>query len=300
MAGGRVLVTGASGLIGRPTVAALREAGFDVVALSRSGKAVGPLEVITGDLLEPRSRQRAVAAARASHLLHLAWHDAPKDRWSSGMNTAWGKASVALFKEFAAAGGCRVLGVGSCAEYDWSASVLHETTPLKPASLYGQAKAATGEALLAMAPELGLSAAWARIFFCYGPGEAQGRLMGDLLRGLDAGEEVPCTDGEQARDFLHTGDVGRALAMVLASPLEGAVNIGSGQAIKVRDLIAQTAEQMGRADLIRLGAISRPEGDAAVIKADIGRLSSIGFRPRFDLKSGVRDCIAAFREAGAL
>ncbi|MEZ5779733.1 MAG: NAD(P)-dependent oxidoreductase [Paracoccaceae bacterium] len=286
MSRGRVLLTGATGLIGRAMRAPLEAQGFDVVALSRGGGDV------SGNLLDdPR---RIVREARADHLVHLAWHDDPVERWSAPANLDWVGASLGLMRAFAEAGGKRAVMVGSCAEYDWSAGRMSETTPLKPSTLYGAAKAATGIAAMAGAGRLGLSLAWARVFFVYGPGEPEGRLLGDLVRGLAGAREVACTDGLQRRDFLHTDDVAAALAALLASPVEGAVNIGSGQAVEVRDMIDRVARLLGRSELVRLGARARPETDPPLIEAVVGRLrDEVGFRPSHDLGSGIRAVLRA-------
>lgn len=286
---GRVLVTGAGGLIGRHLAAPLTAAGFEVVVLSRRDAGPGG---ISGDLLA--DPERVVARAGADHLIHLAWHDGP-GRWTAPENLDWVGASLRLIRAFAEGGGRRAVLVGSCAEYDWTgAGRLSEASALRPATLYGAAKVATGIAALAGAGALGLSLAWARPFFVYGPGEPEGRLFGDLLRGLAAGRAVECTDGVQRRDFLHAGDVAAALAALLASPVSGAVNIGSGRAVAVRDLIATLAAAIGREGLVRFGARPRPAGDPDLIEADVVRLTDeVGFRPRHDLASGVRAVLAA-------
>ncbi len=291
----RVLVTGGSGLIGRPTVLALKKAGFQVIALSRGDPVSGADETLPGDILDPVARREAVRRARASHLLHLAWYSGeagdPRARWHAPANALWAAATLALVDEFAQAGGRRVVAVGSCAEYDWSRPLLREDAPLSPASAYGRAKAETGRALLEAAPAQGLSLAWARLFFCYGPGEPAGRLLGDLLKGLAAGRPVACTDGLQERDFLHSHDIARALVTVLRSEHAGPINIGSGTAIRVRDLIDTAARLMGRPELIRLGELPRPASDPPRLVAEVTTLRALGFEPATDLESGVRICI---------
>ena len=138
---------------------------------------------------------------------------------------------------------------GTCAEYDWRADRPHaETDPLAPQSLYGIAKARTGELLCDAGPHLGLTVGWARIFFVYGPGEPPGRLLGDLIAGLRAGREVPCSDGTQRRDFLSAADIGAALVAMLEAGADGPVNVGSGEAVEVRRLIGHVADRIGRPD----------------------------------------------------
>ncbi|WP_298854373.1 NAD(P)-dependent oxidoreductase [uncultured Ruegeria sp.] len=289
----QVLLTGATGLIGRATVPALTEAGHEVVTLGRD-----PANDITCDLLDPSATTTALETARASHLVHLAWHDGPRDRWASPANLDWMAATLHLVREFARTGGQRAVCAGSCAEYDWSVPDLAETSPLRPRTLYGAAKAGAGLALCAGQQTLGLSLAWARIFFVYGPDEPQGRLFGDLISNLGAGRPVDCTDGRQERDFLHVDDLARALLRVLESDLTGPVNVASGVAIPVRDLIEEVANQMHHPDLIRLGAIARAPDDPPRLAADVTRLrDKTGFMPQYDIPSGVARCLRLKEEA---
>jgi nucleoside-diphosphate-sugar epimerase len=291
----RVLLTGATGLIGRQAVAALHALDFQVIALARSARPVGADRVVQGDLLDAGSRRQAVKQAGADHLLHLAWLPAPMAKENAAKNRQWQAATVALVREFAETGGKRAVCVGSCAEYDWSFDTLHESTPLAANSEYGRAKAKTGRDVMAASAELGLSLAWARVFFCYGPGEPTGRLVGDLIDGLAKGQPVSCTDGRQMRDYLHSCDVAHALARILRSETVGAINVASGLAIPVRDLILEVADQFGRTDLVRLGAIARAADDPAKLMADVSKLTALGVVPRFDLASGVADCIADYQ-----
>lgn len=286
----RVLLTGATGLIGRETARALAADGHEVVALSRAGGPVdGAAERRAADLLDPSAARAAVAGAEA--LVHLAWHSGP-GRMAAPENLAWAGATLRLVHDFADAGGRRVVGAGSCAEYDWSARSHHaEDDRLGPRSLYGATKARTGQLLCEAAPHLGLSAAWARIFFSYGAGEPQGRLVGDLIAGLRAGREVPCTDGTQRRDFMSAADIGRALALLVASDVAGPVNVATGEAVAVARLVRHVANRIGRPELVRLGAIERPADDPACVEADVGRLAGLGFRPRLTFEAGLDDAI---------
>lgn len=290
----RVLLTGATGLIGRQTIAPLRERGFTIAALGHGGKPVpGADETLVADLLDASATSAAVRSAGATHLIHLAWHDNLADRWTSPRNIDWSAATLRLVRSFSEAGGqCAVLA-GSCAEYDWrTAGRFSEGDPLGPSTLYGRAKAATGSLLTAAAGAMGIALAWARIFFCYGPGEPPGRLVGDLIAGLSSGNGVQCTDGRQKRDFLHTADIGRALALLADRNANGPVNVASGQAVSVATVIDTVVRLMDKPGLVRLGAQARPPGDPPLIEADVTRLSrEFGFRPAFGLESGLANVI---------
>lgn len=285
----RILVTGASGLIGRAVMPPLRRLGYEVVGLSRSGDTE-----LRGHLL--RDPEAAAELAQADTLLHLAWADGPH-RMHDIANLNWVVATLRLLQAFAANGGRRAVLVGSCAEYDWSqGGRFAEESPIRPRSVYGAAKAATCLAALGAAGALGISLAWARPFFVYGPKEGEGRLLGDLVRGFRQGVPVPCSDGRQRRDYLHVDDLASALAQVTDSSVEGAVNIGSGRAVEVRELVLTAVRLAGCDHLVHLGARPRAPGDPDVIEADITRLrDETGFRPRFDLESGLA---AVLKEEG--
>lgn len=290
----RIFLTGATGLIGQETASELARAGHEVIAISRSGRMVGgAAEAMPVDLTDRKACRDALAATRPEALVHLAWYGGP-GRMGARENVQWAATTLGLVFDFAEAGGRQVVAAGSCAEYDWSRKGVHkESDSLKPQGVYGLAKAHAGQLLAGSADALGLTMAWARIFFVYGSGEPKGRLFGDLIRGLRARRTVPCTDGEQVRDFLHAADVGRALTACLDAGVAGPINIGSGQGIRVRDLITETAQLMKAPELISLGEIKRPEDDPAAVVADVSRLSTeTEFVPQFDVKSGIRDIVA--------
>jgi nucleoside-diphosphate-sugar epimerase len=109
-------------------------------------------------------------------------------------------------------------------------------------------------------------------------------------------QEAQCTHGRQIRSFLHVADVGAAFASLLDSEIQGPVNIGSDERIAVADLIERIARQIGRPDLIRLGARSAPAEEPPLLVPDIQRLrDEVKWQPRFTLSKGVTDTIAWWR-----
>jgi nucleoside-diphosphate-sugar epimerase len=292
----RVAVTGASGFVGRAAIAPLLALGAEVHLLGRDGSAVAGCHSHAVDLLAD-DPALLLAGIAPTHLLHLAWYAEPGKFWHAPQNLDWLAASLRLARGFAAAGGTRLVGTGSCAEYDWGVPLLDEaTTPLVPATLYGTAKAALFQTLVAAAPVLGLSLGWGRIFFPYGRGERTGRLLPDVIDAVREGRRVATSDGTQRRDFIHVDDAAAAMVALLASEVTGAVNIASGACLPLRDIIGVAAGLAGDAALIDWGARPRQQGEPQVMAAATTRLhDELGFRPRWTLADGLADMVASRR-----
>jgi dTDP-6-deoxy-L-talose 4-dehydrogenase (NAD+) len=150
-----------------------------------------------------------------------------------------------------------MVGVGSCAEYDLRAGDLSVDTPLRPTSLYAAAKAA---AFLSLSEWLRLKSVefgWCRLFYLYGEGENEQRLIPYLHKKLAAGEPAELTSGNQVRDFLDVREAGRMIADVALGIEQGPINVCSGVPVTVRQLAERIADEFGRRDLLRFGV--RPE-----------------------------------------
>lgn len=295
----RLLVTGGTGFIGSACVRAALSRGFDVHVLARD-----PSQVPTGahghpaDLLQGQGTA-VIHRVRPTHLLHLAWITTPGVYWTSEENERWVEASLTLLDAFADAGGERAVLSGSCAEYDWTEDGLLDeaTSPLRPATPYGRAKTDLSRMATDLATDRGLSLAWARLFFVYGPAEHPDRLLPYVIRQLLSGEPALCTQGDQRRDFLHVDDVAEALLAVLGSGLKGPVNIASGDATRVAEIIDLAATTLGAADLVRLGARPTSPDDPPLLAGGTRRIQGqVGWHPRVSLDSGVSQTVAWWRE----
>jgi nucleoside-diphosphate-sugar epimerase len=308
MAPKRVLVTGASGFIGRWSVAPLLAAGYEVHAVvTHAGRALSAqlqgVQLHQADLLDATAVEKLLRAARPSHLLHFAWIATPGLYWTSPDNARWLAAGEHLLRGFRSQGGVRAVMAGTCAEYDWTqAGVCNEAdTALAgadgvPPTAYAQAKLAMHAALERAGDDRGLSTAWGRIFFQYGPDENPERLVASVITNLLMGREANASHGRQVRSFLHVADVGAAFAALLDASVEGPVNIGSGDRISIADLLGKIAAHIGRPELLRLGARSAPAGEPALLVPDVVRLrDEVGWRPRFSLDEGLMDAIAWWR-----
>jgi len=111
----RVLVTGATGLIGKPAVAALVDQGLDVHAAARTipAKSDAGVKWHACDLLAPGAAETLARDVQATHLLHLAWVTEHGKFWTAPQNADWQAASMRLIEAFQASGGKRVVMAGS-------------------------------------------------------------------------------------------------------------------------------------------------------------------------------------------
>jgi nucleoside-diphosphate-sugar epimerase len=300
----RVLLTGAGGFVGRRCVPELLARGYEVHAVGRRAAASDEdppgLQRHAADLLDAASVKSLSAEVGPTHLLHLAWYTEHGKFWTAVENLRWVGASLSLFEAFRDAGGRRVVAAGTCVEYapEGEAACEEYSTPLAPTTLYGACKHATRTALEAFARQEGLSHAWGRLFFPYGPGEPRGRLVPSVARALLAGEPALCSHGRQVRDFIHVEDAAAAFVALLDSEVEGAVNVASGRPVTLAEVVEKVAASAGRPDLVRLGARPAPAGEPAALYADARRLrEEVGWSPRRELDEGLAATVEWMRKA---
>lgn len=296
----KVLITGATGFIGQFALEPLRELGFEVHAVS-SRSVPGEQEngVIwhRADLLQPQDVARVTAGVRASHLLHLAWYVEHGKFWDAPENDLWVEASKGLFDQFVANGGKRVVAAGTCAEYDWKTGerIFSEaTSPIAPASRYGRAKDDLHKYLAGVAERAGISYAWGRIFYLFGPGESKGRFIPMAIRTILRGETFTCNSPADAKDFVYVKDVAAAFAHILTSDVKGAVNIASGTAVRL-DILVQQITDLSESG--RFAEHSRSDAKGIALVGNHYRLvSEAGFARWTDPETALTETIDWWRE----
>lgn len=296
----RVLVTGARGFIGRHMLPILHDKGFEVHALDlEGGESINSNTIWhNANLLRENEIENVMQIIKPTHLLHLAWYTASGFYWKSLENITWVQNSLSLLKSFAGCGGLRCVIAGSCAEYDWTYELLSEShTPIKPGTIYGICKDSLHRLVNGFAKETGLSYAWGRIFFLYGPYEKEDRLVPYVIKSLLKNKVAQCSSGTQIRDYLFVHDVANAFVELIDSPVQGAFNIGSGQGVSVKEIILKIGEKLNKSDLIEIGALQNSPDEPHVVLADTSKIyTETIWRPKVLLDDGLNQTIQWYKE----
>lgn len=299
----KIMVTGASGFIGRQCIRNLLNLeGVEIHAVRNKQIVHDPSNVIVwhhADLLVDGAIEKLIETVRPKTLLHLAWYSKHGTVWNSAENVSWTSASLRLVKTFAACGGDRFVMSGTCAEYKGS-GVFRECSMETPASLYGVTKKACRDILEALCAHLGVSFAWPILFHMYGPYESPSRLIASAINNFLRGEEFHSSDSLQRRDFLYVEDVGAVLSAILLSDVRGAINVGSGETVSLRDLLLLAEKECGAEGRTRFGSRARTMNDPDVLVPDLTRQRvDLGWRPKYDAASGIKATVDWWRARNA-
>lgn len=300
----KIFLTGATGFIGRYVLGALNQTGHEIHAVHHGEppSPPGAARWLHLDLHDHESVRKTLFQVRPEALLHMAWYPAHGDYCTSKENLSWVASSLNLFKAFADAGGSRAVFAGTCFEYDLSGGTCSESaTPIDPKTYYGKCKDSLRRILLASAPEFGVKLAWARIFYVFGKGEHPSRLVPSITQALLRNQDARCTAGTQRRDYLYAGDLANAFASLLLSPVEGAINMASGEAIAVSEIASSIAKQLNRTDRLKLGVLPLSPTEPPLILGTADRLKNeVGWKPHYTLDRGLAETITWWSQQTSL
>lgn len=256
----KILLTGASGFVGRQVARRLVEAGHRPVLVLRPGRlaatglAAAQVDVVeTPDLFGEPAAWWDAALEGVETIIHAAWYVEPGKYLDSLENLRCVEGSLRLADAAQRAGVTHFIGVGTCFEYRLPNAHITADAPVGPVTLYAAAKLALLRMLEKRFEATGMLLSWSRLFYLYGEGEHPARLFPMLHRKLAAGEKVQLSSGDKLRDFLDVGEAGEMIAGLVETRQAGVVNICSGRAATIREIAEEIAGLHGRRDLLEFG-----------------------------------------------
>jgi UDP-glucose 4-epimerase len=283
----RVLLTGATGFLGRRVAELLVAGGHDVVSIGRSGPDVSAppaVRFIRADLVEAAEVRRAAGEAgdvdSIIHLAALVPKNAAQDEAASAFAVNL-MGTVHLFGAFGRAG----------------QAPLREDTELRPLSWYGASKVATEIFCRTLEHRDEMHIAILRFTVLYGSGDTIQRAIPNFVRSAVLGESLRIFGGEELRDYLHVDDAARAVILAGERRLSGTYNVGSGMGVSVREAAEAVLRLAGGSSALEQHPRQKPAAD---IVLDVTRFrQATGFSPGRVFPDGLEEQIARAAAADA-
>jgi GDP-4-dehydro-6-deoxy-D-mannose reductase len=274
----RALVTGAEGFLGRHLVRELEQHGTQVTGLARCTDA-GSAHIEIGDApWQPEPLARIIRCVEPDAVFHLAGGATGTAEQLEALNAGLAQSVMEALKLAEA----RPLFVccGSATEYGGGlidGVPTPETAACAPLSPYGASKLAQTRAALAFGEATGTRVLVARIFNPIGPGMPPYLALGEFARQIAAlppsGGTLRTGNLDVARDFLDVKLVARALRLLARHPDgNGVVNICSGRAIKLADLVDMLIAASGKPVRTELAPERVRAGELRAVYGDPGLL----------------------------
>ncbi len=260
----KILVTGATGFIGRHVIPKLLACNHTVVAAARDEARVREFDwhasvtFVACDLHQPIAEPFRLFGSPDT-VMHLAWPGLPNYMQPFHFEENL-PADCRFLKSLIDGGLKHLLVAGTCLEYGMQNGCLKEDLPTRPATSYALAKDTLRKYLEFLIANRQFVLQWARLFYMHGPGQNPDSLFSQLDRALESNEKVfNMSRGEQLRDYLPVQEVASRLVTLANHPeCKGIFNICSGQPTSIRSLVESHLEQRKAVMRLNLGHYPYP------------------------------------------
>ena len=287
-----IVLTGATGFLGKALCHELKENGHSVTAIIRpeSSEKAEYLEADKRIMLSLNNLEQL--SGNYQVFFHLAWNGSGGEERNDYHTQL--ENLIYMEKALKAAKNCgchKFIGAGSQAEY----GVIHErTTEYKtvpaPSMMYGAAKLSCLHMGRVLAEQLGISFVWPRIYSVYGPRKNDPTLLGYVARTLRAGKIPELSRCENMWDFMYITDFARAMRMLAeTSDTEGIYHIASGKTGKLKHFVEQLRDAIRPDIKLGFGMKQTDLNRTFWLEPDVSRLEELGFRCMTTFGNGIQN-----------
>lgn len=262
----RVLVTGATGFVGRYVVQELLQRDVDVVVLSRSRENVASLpwsdqvEIVEWTIGTPVPPDFFEQLGKPELVVHLAWDGLPDFRRENHATTIY-QNHFEFLRSLIEQGASKLAVTGTCLEYGMKEGELEETMKPEPTLPYPIGKNNLRESLENLRKEHPFQLDWIRLFYMYGEGQSPKSILAQLERHIEEKEPVfNMSKGEQIRDYLPVEKIAEVIVkLALLEEGNGIVNCCSGHPITIMQLVEDFIAEKGATITLNPGYYPYPD-----------------------------------------
>lgn len=295
----RVVVTGATSMIGVALIKACIQNKCEILAIARKNSKneyripkSDFVNVVYADLDELETISSDVN--RWDVFYHLAWNcTSRRDRDNPVYQEGNIRTTLDAVK-LAHRLGCRkFVGAGSQAEYGIVRDIINEQTPVSPITAYGMAKLSAGMLSSRMCEEYGMMHVWTRIFSVYGINDTENSMISYAIQTWNNGEKAKFSAGTQIWNFLYEDDAGEMLYLLGERNVDrGIYCIANSDSQRLKTYIETLSDVYG-ADAKYELATTQPEHQVE-LNVDISKtISAIEYRPKVPFENGIRKIVEA-------
>jgi nucleoside-diphosphate-sugar epimerase len=277
----KILLTGATGFIGKHLANALLARGHQVVVGARNiDKArhhpwQDKVELLQVDIGDPVA-DLFEHSGRPDALLHAAWDKLGDYRSPAHFEDILFK-HYGFISALVRQGLSQCMVLGTCLEYGMQEGALHEEMECKPILAYPLAKHLLHQMLQGLQLSSSFTLQWARLFYTYGSGQRASSLLAQLDTAIDNGAEIfNMSPGDQLRDYLPVETLAMTLASIVARrDFDGSINCCSGSPVSVKELVEMRIRERGASIRTNPGHYPYPTYEPLAFWGDTTRLRQV-------------------------
>ena len=187
--------------------------------------------------------------------------------------------------------------IGSSIEYGSTNSPQKENAKCNPKSVYGKAKLLSSTHLINLFKKKKFPSTILRLYQAYGPRQDFNRFIPIIISGCIKNKKLPCSRGDQLRDFLHVDDVVDAILKSLTNKNARGqiINIGSGKPRKIKNII-EYINKILKGGYPLFGKIKLRKDEILKVYPDIHKAKNkINWRPKISFRAGLKKTIDSFK-----
>lgn len=271
----KVLITGASGYIGRHVVKEFLENGHEVYVSDFTYKGVDERAIRIDVPIFGDDKNIYEKVNKPDVLVHMAWRDGFVHNSSAHMEDL---SNHMMFLKNMIDGGLKYLTVmGSMHEIGYWEGAIDEFTPCNPMSMYGISKNALRQALLLYTSDKNVNLHWLRAYYIYGDDARGSSIFAKLYQANEDGKkEFPFTTGKNMYDFIHINKLAEQIMWAsIQSKYNGIINVCSGKPISLADKIESYIKENNMNIALKYGAFPDRPYDSPGVWGDSTKINAI-------------------------